>query len=196
MTAPYCKADGVTLYHGDATEISDWQAADVLVTDPPMACSGRLAALVAPGQPVGHQPDAKRGRRPRHQARDDVLANGARLAGVTSRPSCLAPGATRHQRHLVVADLAQGRPLPGGQPQPIANHEDIGYSVTAGGATRRPAYSPRPRREPCGRTSRAPDTEPQPLSMLVSDADGVIATRSPAAAHASRTERRAGRPLA
>jgi len=35
MTAPYWSGDGITLYLGDCRVVTEWLAADVLVTDPP-----------------------------------------------------------------------------------------------------------------------------------------------------------------
>ena len=71
MTAPYYSDELVTLYHGDCREITEWLAADVLVTDPPYGIGWKRGVWAN-----AHNPDANDGivNDDTTEARDAALA--------------------------------------------------------------------------------------------------------------------------
>lgn len=93
--APYYQDELVTLYHGDCREITDWLAADVLVTDPPYGIGWSRGTKQSRGD-VGHAGIANDGDT---SVRDAVLSMwGSRPALVFG--SFFAPAPT--YRHLLV----------------------------------------------------------------------------------------------
>lgn len=76
---PYYQDDAVTLYQGDCREVTEWLAADVLVTDPPYGIDWQISSASRERQgrraqtPIANDKDLA--------ARDDILAAwGARPA--------------------------------------------------------------------------------------------------------------------
>jgi site-specific DNA-methyltransferase (adenine-specific) len=90
---PYYADDSVTLHHGDCREITEWLAADVLVTDPPYGRGWRQGRLKPPHQAndahVGIVGDAGT------ETRDGVLAAwGGRPAVIFGDLMLAPPGGT------------------------------------------------------------------------------------------------------
>jgi DNA modification methylase len=100
MATPYYQDDLVTLYHGDCREITEWLAADVLVTDPPygIGWSMNLAGYTLRGYPRGAE-SSHDGIANDHDTstRDVVLAAwGTRPSLVFGSPRLAPPEATKH----------------------------------------------------------------------------------------------------
>lgn len=64
---PYYADDLVTLYHGDCREITDWLAADVLVTDPPYGVGWEMGEM----GPRRRRPDS-----PRYSRHKGIIGDG------------------------------------------------------------------------------------------------------------------------
>ena len=93
MTEPYYSDDLVTLYHGDCREVTEWLAADVLVTDPPYGIGWRRGENKArssrPAKGIANDGDTA--------ARDAALAMwGDRPALVFAAPLLPPPDGARH----------------------------------------------------------------------------------------------------
>jgi DNA modification methylase len=90
MTEPYYEDDLVTLYHGDCREVSEWLAADVLVTDPPYGIAWTGGGFNGQRKHDGIKNDATT------EARDAALiAWGPRPALVFGAPLLPAPAGVR-----------------------------------------------------------------------------------------------------
>ena len=90
MTDPYYRGDGVTLYLGDCLELTEWLAADVLVTDPPYGMafvSGQRRSEERVRIHGDHTTDARDGA---------LRAWGERPALVFGNWKIPRPAATRH----------------------------------------------------------------------------------------------------
>ena len=129
MTAPYYSDEWVTLYHGDCREVTEWLAADVLVTDPPygMAYADRQGETIANDETT--------------DARDHAIAAWGEL-----RPA-LVFGTWRVARptgvrQVLVWDKSQGNGMGGGSTSPWGlSHEEIYLlgrwpAITPGGRAR------------------------------------------------------------
>ena len=90
MIDPYYQDDLVTLYHGDALEVTEWQQADVLVTDPPYGMSFRSGRRKEKLAPIAGDRDT--------EVRDAVLAAwGDKPALAFGRWSVAAPAGERQR---------------------------------------------------------------------------------------------------
>ena len=101
MTEPYYSDDRVTLYHGDCREITEWLAADVLVTDPPYGRAWKQGEVnaprgLAPSAHDGIAGDADTG------VRDAALALWGDRAAVTFGDLMLPP--PTRTRHVLIYD--------------------------------------------------------------------------------------------
>lgn len=143
MAEPYYSDDLVTLYHGDCREITEWLAADVLVTDPP------YGTQVLNGLGVNHGGYGRRqnaagnsrhastrsnvGREGFTIANDlDTIVRDAALAIWGERPACLFGSPRMPDPPITIADrLVWDKKRPGMNGGPWRyRHESI--YVTAG----------------------------------------------------------------
>ena len=131
MSTPYYQDDAVTLYHGDCLEVTEWLAADVLVTDPPYGMAYDSRWVKGRQRPIANDRDAA--------ARDSALAQwGDRPALVFGTWRAPRPAKTKA---VIVWDKTDGvGPGMGDLSAPFGtSHEEI-YQL---GTWKRPAGIPR-----------------------------------------------------
>jgi DNA modification methylase len=91
VTTPYYADESVTLYLGDCREVTEWLAADVLVTDPPYGIGwsqgARAGTKSYAREGIANDQDTA--------ARDTVLALFKRSAIVFGSPTTAAPAGAR-----------------------------------------------------------------------------------------------------
>jgi site-specific DNA-methyltransferase (adenine-specific) len=162
---PYFKDDLVTLYHGDALEVTEWLSADVLVTDPPYGMtyvSGRRKQLAIIGDES-------------LSARDDALElwgnKPALVFGTWKQPR------PENVRQLIVWDKRGGAGFSGDLNMPWADITEEIYVLGHGWhGRRRPAIYSIPTLPPVNRPDH-PTPKPVRLigELLKCVPDGMIA---------------------
>ena len=119
---PYYADDTVTLYHGDCREITDWLAADVLVTDPPYGIGwskGRWAKMHNPAAQAGIANDDDT------SVRDAALASWGQIRPALVFGSLRAPYPAGWHQMLVFGKPVVGAGLFGRRGPWRANWEPI-----------------------------------------------------------------------
>ncbi len=104
MTTPYYQDDLVTLYHGDSLELTEWTAADVLVTDPPYGVRYQSGSMTR----------ATRTLLATVAGDEDTTARDAALAEWGAKPAMIFGGWRQPRpegtRHLLIWHKAAAKP--------------------------------------------------------------------------------------
>lgn len=132
MAEPYYSDDLVTLYLGDCREVTEWLAADVLVTDPPY---GTADSHTYGADGYGRRRLNEPGRRRINQSiegDDSTLVRDSALEAWGDRPACLFGSPRRADPPISVADrLVWDKKRPGinGGPWRVDNAAVSVFSV-------------------------------------------------------------------
>lgn len=153
---PYYQDEMVALYHGSCLDVTDWLAADVLVTDPPYGMGYvSNAAIGRKSDPIAGDNDTK--------VRDAALqAWGDRPALVFGRWDVPRPTNTRH-RMIWDKDLGAGM---GDTALPWGNGEEEIYLIGKGFAGPRTSNVIRARGYAATSPRRPDHPTPKPVALL------------------------------